>query len=202
MRVLPYVKADQFSPQQLVAAALYGRVLTSFQAAVLLAERGLLADTRTVVRGAAETAIILAAVVNDEAVCDLLIDRHFWHHQKLRQAWLNDPQAVAQMAGQEMDAVKAVLKDAQAEHLKAKHLKNDPVAIATLAQKQASRRSTTGCIDRRPAMQRTHLSTRSTGISAWTIRLTSSASNSVRMCPTCPPRFQMRYRCLVTPCTL
>jgi hypothetical protein len=69
MRVLPNVKADQSSNQQLVVAALYGRVLTSFQAAVLLAERGLLADARIVVRGAAETAIVLVAVEKDEAVC-------------------------------------------------------------------------------------------------------------------------------------
>ena len=134
MRVLPNVKADQSSNQQLVAAALYGRLLTSFQAAFLLAERGLLADARTVVRGATETAIVLAAVVKDETVCDLLIDRHFWHHRKLRQAWLNDPQAVEQMTAQEVDAVKAVIVDADVEHPKVKTLKNDPVAIATLAQ--------------------------------------------------------------------
>lgn len=134
MRVLPDVKADKSGSQQLVAAALYGRVLTSFQAAFLLAERGLLADARTVVRGAAETVIVLAAVVKDEAVCDLLIDRHFWHHRKLRQAWLNDPQAVAQMTTQEVDAAKAVIADVDAEHPKAKTLKNDPVAIAALAQ--------------------------------------------------------------------
>lgn len=135
MCVLPNVKANRSSNQQLIAAALYSRVLTSFQAAILLAERGLLADARTVVRGAAETAIVLAAVVKEEAVCDLLIDRHFWHHRKLRQAWLDDQQAVAQMATQEVDAVKAVIADADAKHPKAKTLKRDPVEIATLAQK-------------------------------------------------------------------
>lgn len=134
MRVLPNVKADQSSNQQLVAAALYGRMLASFQAAFLLAEWGLLADARTVVRGAAETAIVLAGIVKDEAVCDLLIDRHFWHHQKLRQAWLNDPEAVATMTAQEVDAVKTVIADADAEHPKARALKTDPIAIATLAQ--------------------------------------------------------------------
>ena len=65
MQVLPAVKADQTSYQQLVAAALYGRALTSFQAAYVLTERGMLADARTVVRAAAETAIILSAVVKD-----------------------------------------------------------------------------------------------------------------------------------------
>jgi len=134
MRVLPDVRADQSSNQQLVSAALYGRLLTSFQTAFLLAERGLLADARTVVRGAAESAIVLAAVAKDATVCDLLIDRHFWHHRKLRQAWLNDPQATANMTAQEVDAVRAVITDADVQHPKAKTLKNDPVAIATLAQ--------------------------------------------------------------------
>lgn len=134
MRVLPAVKADQASNQQLVAAALYGRTLTSFQAAYVLTECGMLADARTVVRAAAETAIVLSVVVKDAAVCDLLIDRHFWHHRKLRNAWLNDPQAVAEMTPQEVDAVKTTIADADKSHPKVKQLTGDPVAIAALAQ--------------------------------------------------------------------
>lgn len=77
LRVLPAVKPDQSSNQQLLAAALYGRILTSFQAAYTLAERGMLADARTVVRAAAETTIVLSALVKDASVCDLLLDRHY-----------------------------------------------------------------------------------------------------------------------------
>ena len=134
MRVLPEVKAGQTNNQQLIAAALYGRALTSFQAAYVLTERGLLADARTVVRAAAETTIVLSAVVKDAKVCDLLVDRHFWHHRKLRNAWLNDPQAVAEMTPEQIDAVKATLAEADASHPAAKQLKADPIEIATLAQ--------------------------------------------------------------------
>ena len=77
MQVLPNAKASTTDNQQLIAAALYGRTLTSFQAAIVLAERGMIGDARTIVRAAAETAIVLAAVAQDAAVCDLLIDRHF-----------------------------------------------------------------------------------------------------------------------------
>lgn len=135
MQVLPAVKADQTSYQQLVAAALYGRALTSFQAAYVLTERGMLADARTVVRAAAETAIILSAVVKDATVCDLLIDRHFWHHRTLRNAWLNDPQAVAAMTPTEVDAVKAAITEAEESHPKAKQSRGDPVTIAALAKR-------------------------------------------------------------------
>ena len=135
MRILPAVNADQTSDQQLVAAALYGRTLTSFQAAYILTERGMLADARTIVRAAAETVIVLCAVVKDPAVCDSLIDRHFWHHRKLRNAWLNDPQAVAEMTPQEVDAVKATIADADTSRPQAKELKNDPVSIAALAER-------------------------------------------------------------------
>src|SRR5712675_3120617 len=86
MRVMPNAKAGTSDNQQLIAAALYGRALTLFQAANILAERGMLGDARTVVRSAAETAIVLVAVAKDTSVCDLLIDRHFWHHRKFRNA--------------------------------------------------------------------------------------------------------------------
>src|SRR2546426_12428353 len=95
----------------------------------------MLADARTVVRAAAETAIVLCAVVKDAAVCDLLIDRHFWHHRKLRNAWLNDPQAIAEMTAEDIEAVKTILAEADEYHPKSKDLKTDPVAIASLAQK-------------------------------------------------------------------
>jgi Family of unknown function (DUF5677) len=135
MRVLPNAKAATDNNQQVVAAALYGRVLTSFQAAVILSERGLIADARTVVRAAAETAIVLSAVAKDAAVCDLLIDRHVWHHVKIRKAWLRDPQATAQITPAEAAAVKETIADAEAQFPQSKTLKADPVQIAALAEK-------------------------------------------------------------------
>lgn len=135
MRTLPNVKAATNNNQQVVAATLYGRALTSYQAALLLAERGLIADARTVVRAAAETVIVLSAVAKDAGVCDLLIDRHVWHYVKMLRAWLKDPQAMAQMTPVETAALKKVLADIEEQFPKAKTLMRDPVAVAVLAEK-------------------------------------------------------------------
>lgn len=60
MRILPLLQPVKTNDQQLLVAALYGRALTSFQSAYILAERGLTADARTVVRAAVETTVVLA----------------------------------------------------------------------------------------------------------------------------------------------
>lgn len=133
MRVLPKVTADQASNQQLIAATLYGRTLTSFQAVFLLSERGMLSDARTVVRAATETAIVLVAVLKDETICDRLVERHFWHHRKLRNAWLNDPAAIKEMTTQDVAAIEACIADIDAQHPTVKELKRDPIEVAALA---------------------------------------------------------------------
>lgn len=135
MRVLPNVKPASDSNQQVVAAALYGRALASYQAAFLLAERGLISDARTVVRAATETVIILSAVVKDAGVCDLLFDRHVLHHAKLRRAWLNDPQALAHMTPDQISTTKETLAEIEAQFSQVKTLKKDPVTISDLAKK-------------------------------------------------------------------
>ena len=104
----------------------------SFQSAYLLAERGLLADARTVVRSAAETAIFIAALSQDPSVADILIARHFYHHRKLRAAWLADPQALAQMTQEQIEAVKRSIAEIDKEH---PNLKRDPFVLANLATK-------------------------------------------------------------------
>lgn len=134
MRILPAVEPAQNSNQQLLAATLYGRALTSFQATYVLAERGMLADARTIVRAAAETTIVLSALVKDASVCDLLLDRHYWHHRKLRNAYLSDPQAAAELTIQEIDAIRAVIIEIDKDRPSVKDLKKDPIVIAALAE--------------------------------------------------------------------
>ena len=135
MTVLPELRCDAMSNQQMVAAPLFGRALTSFQATCLLAERGMVADARAILRTASETVIILCAVAKDASVCDLLVDRTFWHHRKLRLAWLNDPEAMAQTSCAEADAVRAVVRDIESTHPRVVQMKGDPVSIDALARK-------------------------------------------------------------------
>jgi len=134
MRVLPAIKVDPSRNDQLVAATLFFRILTSFQSAILLSERGLMTDARTVIRSAAEAAIVLAALVKDPAVCDLLVDRHYVHHRKIRNAWLSDPLVATATAGPEIAAVKASLAEADSAHPRAVGMKKDPINLENLAK--------------------------------------------------------------------
>ncbi|EEF26623.1 conserved hypothetical protein [Ricinus communis] len=134
MLMLPVAKADQSDNQQLVAATLYGRTLTSYQAAYLLTERGMLADARTIVRAAAETAICLCAVVEKPSVIDLLIQRHFFHHRRLRTSWLHEPQARAALTDADIQALKAGIEQIDSECPDIAKMKRDPVSIADLAR--------------------------------------------------------------------
>ena len=67
--------ADTRSPDQaLIIALLYARAYQSFQAAVVLASKGLDGDARTVIRSCVEGAIAIAATVKDAAFVDQLVD--------------------------------------------------------------------------------------------------------------------------------
>jgi Family of unknown function (DUF5677) len=130
MRLLPCLKPETTNNQQLLVAAAFGRTLTSFQSALLLTERGLLADARTVIRSAAETAIFMAALAKDTSVGDILIKRHFYHHRKLRAAWLDDPQATAEMTPELIAAVAESIADIDKNY---PNLRRDPLILGNLA---------------------------------------------------------------------
>jgi len=56
MCALRDIHIDPANRQEVLGDSLFGRVLTSFQSAVILCERGLLSDAATLIRSAAETA--------------------------------------------------------------------------------------------------------------------------------------------------
>ena len=66
MKILFAIKPRQSINQQLVAASLYGRALQSFQGAVIMAERGMIADARSIVRSCAETAFAIGSLTVDD----------------------------------------------------------------------------------------------------------------------------------------
>jgi Family of unknown function (DUF5677) len=134
MRVLRAMKVPSDDNQRLTAALLYGRALTSFQSAYILAERGLAADARTLIRASVETAVVLNALLLNPKLTDVLIKRHQWHSRKLLSAWLNDPEAVTQMSADQQAAFKAEIARLDAVDSKLKKMK-DPINIADLAVK-------------------------------------------------------------------
>lgn len=77
--------------QGVTIAALFVRGHQSFQAALLLAERGMLGDARVVLRSAVEGAIALNALANDAAFVDQLIAAHRLNQRKIARLTLNNP---------------------------------------------------------------------------------------------------------------
>ena len=134
MRILPLLQPVKTNDQQLLVAALYGRALTSFQSAYILAERGLTADARTVVRAAVETTVVLNAVVHDPSVSDLLVLRHQWHNRKLLKSWVDDPQAIVAMSAVQLAEFKAAIAQIDSTHPRVKD-RGDPLIISNLAIK-------------------------------------------------------------------
>jgi hypothetical protein len=107
----------------------------SVQAAVVLAERGLCGDARTVIRASTETAITLGAVVADESTIDLLLLRHAYSFRAIRNAWLNDPRAVAQMSDEQTAIVRQAVADIEREFPAVRGLRGDPFKIDQVARK-------------------------------------------------------------------
>lgn len=134
MRLLAAVKPNQNNNQEMHAAVLYVRTLTSFQAACVLAERGMIADARVVVRAAIETAIILFALVKDASICDQLLEKDYWQRLKLGSIALDDPGYLAQTSSQEIETVKAAILEIKNNRPKLKKSDPDPVNIADLAK--------------------------------------------------------------------
>jgi hypothetical protein len=84
--------------QQLTAALLFSRAVQSFQGAVLLAERGMISEARTLVRNCAETAIVLAAVGKDASFVLKLVESHQKHSSQLAKALSTNPDAATELS--------------------------------------------------------------------------------------------------------
>jgi Family of unknown function (DUF5677) len=77
--------------QRLTIAGLFVRAHKSLQAALTLAEMGLVGDARAVLRSAVEGAIALNALVNDATFLDQLIEAHQLHQRKRARLVLSNP---------------------------------------------------------------------------------------------------------------
>lgn len=72
MRMLWDMPLKDLSEAQLWASAAYGRAISSFQSAILLAQRGDLADARTLARVCAECVIVASGLLKVEGTLDKL----------------------------------------------------------------------------------------------------------------------------------
>jgi hypothetical protein len=103
--------------QRVTITALFVRAHHSFQAALVLAEMGLLADARVVLRSGVEGAIAIMALANDEKFLDQLVDAYQHNQRKTARLVLGNsnyagfytPEQTAQMQATiaEVDAIDA-----------------------------------------------------------------------------------------------
>jgi hypothetical protein len=98
MRELDVVTDTGYADSRIVALLLFYRSTSSFQGTVLLAERGMIVEARTLARSCLETAIHLGALRTDpEHVRNLLNDELFSRKQRAK-AILDEPELVSSAA--------------------------------------------------------------------------------------------------------
>jgi hypothetical protein len=120
-----------------VAFAIHGlfvRVHQSFQSALLLAERGLVGDARTVLRSGVEGTIAIYALHSDAAFVDRLIEAHHYNQRKAARVLLDDQAYLAAYKAEDVAAMKAVVTSVDAME-KAKGAKLRDINWADVALK-------------------------------------------------------------------
>lgn len=116
MKILLATQPSQSKKQQVVAALLYRRALQSFQGAVLLAERGMIADALTLVRSCAETAIAIRGVSLDEKFVADLIEDHDKRRLTSANVYLNDPESREASTPEEIEKLQHVVAEVKARY--------------------------------------------------------------------------------------
>jgi len=93
---------------------LFVRVHQSFHAALLLAERGLAGDARTVLRSGVEGTIAIYALHSDAAFVGQLIEAHHYNQRKAARVLLDNPTYLATYGAEYVTAMKAVIASVDA----------------------------------------------------------------------------------------
>jgi hypothetical protein len=96
--------------QRFTASVLFVRVHQSFQAALLLVERGLIGDSRALLRSAVEGAIALNAVASDSQFVAELINAHHLDQRKQARLVLSDPDYRATYSPQDIATMEATVR--------------------------------------------------------------------------------------------
>jgi hypothetical protein len=117
MKILFAIESSPFSNRELVVSLLYRRAVQSFQGAVLLAERGMIADARSLVRSCSETAIAIGCVASDEKFVDDLIEDHDKHRLTFANVHLNDPDSREASTPQEIEKLQNFVAEVRARYV-------------------------------------------------------------------------------------
>jgi hypothetical protein len=100
--------------QRFSISPLFVRAHESFQAAVILAERAMIGDARTVLRSAAEHAIALAAVAADPTFVDCLVAAHRKHQLTTARMLLADADGRPNLTADQVQKLEATVHEIEA----------------------------------------------------------------------------------------
>ncbi len=97
--------------QRLITSVLFIRAHQSFQAALILIEKGMLADARGVLRSAVEGAIALNVLSNDTSFDTQLIEAHRHNQRKIAQIILKTPEYRSTHSAAQIAEIESMIKD-------------------------------------------------------------------------------------------
>jgi hypothetical protein len=97
--------------QRLIISVLFIRAHQSFQAAITLVERGMLADARVVLRSGVEGAMALNVLANDATFDMQLIEAHLHNQRRTARIVLNTPEYRSGYAATEIAQMETTIKD-------------------------------------------------------------------------------------------
>ena len=103
-------------PEELYVATLYARAVTLFQGAVLMAERGMAAEARTLVRGCAETAIALGCARLDRSFLEKLDEDFDKHRIALANDLLRLPEDDRHVSAEQRADLRAMIAEVSSEY--------------------------------------------------------------------------------------
>ena len=97
--------------QRFTFSGLFVRAHQSFQAALILIERGMIGDARAVLRSGAESTIALYAVAHDPQFVDKIIGDEYYNQKKMASITLETPEYRALYSQSEIERMKATIAD-------------------------------------------------------------------------------------------
>ena len=116
MKLLFAAQPSSGSNREFVAALLFGRALQAFQGSVLLSERGMGAEARTLVRNCAEAAIALGNVALSETFLDELIADYDKHRLTIANVFFNDPDCKSELPAEQLEKLREVANAITAQY--------------------------------------------------------------------------------------
>lgn len=116
MDVLPELKPDVSDNQKILEAAFFSKALQSAQAVVLLLERGMIGDARTVLRSCVETALLQRKIADDKSFEARLLEWNDHHRRTLANSVLEEARLTSQWPAEHLESIRAATLEIESKY--------------------------------------------------------------------------------------